>query len=60
MRDLNEIIDWVELGNKSLFYTLDVKATLYVFENSYSETDNGSFKQKRRSLPLDPLVFESF
>jgi len=60
MRDLDEIIEWVEMGNKSLFNPLDCKATLYIFENFYQETENGSFRQKRRSLPLDPLVFESF
>ena len=60
MRDLDQIIEWVEMGNKSLFNPLDCKATLYIFENFYQETDNGSFRQKRRSLPLDPLVFESF
>jgi hypothetical protein len=60
MRDLDQIIEWVEMGNKSLFNPLDCKATLYIFENFYQETENGSFRQKRRSLPLDPLVFESF
>lgn len=60
MRDLDEIIDWIDLGNKTLFNPVDVKATLYIFENYYEETNNGSYKQKRRSLPLDPLVFESF
>jgi hypothetical protein len=37
MRDLDEVIDWVDMGNKSLFASLDVKATLYLFENSYQE-----------------------
>ena len=35
MRDLAEIVDWIELGNKTLFNPLDTKATLYLFENSY-------------------------
>jgi hypothetical protein len=60
MRDLDEIIDWVDMGNKSLFASLDTKATLYIFENSYQEVQGGSFKQRRRSLPLEPLVFEAF
>ena len=30
MRDLGEIIDWIELGNKTLFNPLDTKATLHV------------------------------
>lgn len=40
--DLTEIIDWIELGNKTLFYPLDTKATLYLFESSYKETGDES------------------
>lgn len=60
MRDLGEIIDWIELGNKTLFNPLDTKATLFLFENSYQEVEGGSFKQRRRSLPIDALVLEAF
>jgi len=42
MKDLAEIIDWIELGNKTLFNPLDTKATLYLFENSYEETGEES------------------
>ena len=35
MRDLGEVIDWIEMGNKTLFNPLDTKATLFLFENSY-------------------------
>jgi len=35
MRDLDEIIEWVDMGNKSLFNPLDCKAILYIFENFY-------------------------
>ena len=37
-RDLSEIIEWIELGNKTLFNPLDTKATLYLFENSYEQS----------------------
>lgn len=60
MRDLNEVVDWIEMGNKTLLNPLDIKATLYVFENSYQEVEGGAFKQRRRSFPLEQLVFESF
>ena len=54
-----EIIEWIELGNKALFNPLDTKATLYLFENSYQEVEGGSFKQRRRSFPIDILVLEA-
>lgn len=47
------------MGNKSLFNPLNVRASLYVFENSYQEVEGGQFKQRRRSLPLEPLVFDA-
>ena len=60
MRDLSDAIEWVEMGNKTLFNPLDTKAILYLFENSYQEVEGGSFKQRRRSLPLESIVFEAF
>lgn len=48
------------MGNKTLFNPLDTKATLYVFENSYQAVEGGTFKQRRRSFPLESLVFETF
>lgn len=60
MKDLSDVIDWIELGNKTLFSTAHVKMTLYLFENSYQEVQGGSFKQRRRSLPLEAPVFEAF
>ena len=38
-RDLAEVIEWIELGNKTLFNPLDTKATLYLFESQYAESD---------------------
>jgi hypothetical protein len=35
MKDLNDVIEWIELGNKTMFNQLNVKMQLYVFENSY-------------------------
>lgn len=60
MRDLDEVIEQIDLANKSLFTPLDLKATLYLFENCYQCVAGGNFKQRRRSLPLEPLVFEAF
>lgn len=60
MKDLAEVIEWIEMGNRTLFNPLDVKQTLYLFENSYQETDGGSFKQRRRSFPMDSAVLEAF
>ena len=48
------------MGNKTLFNPVDTKATMFLFENSYQEVEGGSFKQRRRSLPIDPLVLEAF
>ena len=60
MKDLNDVIEWIELGNKTMFNKLDVKMQLYVFENSYQEVAGGEFRQRRRSMPLENKVFESF
>lgn len=60
MKDLNDVIEWINCGNNTLFAQLDVKMTLYVFENSYQETEGGNFKQRRRSMPIDCEVFEAF
>jgi len=35
MKDLADVVDWVDVGNKTLFNPLNIKATLYMFENSY-------------------------
>ena len=40
MSDLSEVLEWIELGNKTLFNPLDTKATLYLFENTYSDSGN--------------------
>lgn len=34
-KDLSDIIDWIEIGNRTLFVPLNVKICLYIFENSY-------------------------
>lgn len=60
MKDLNDVIEWIDLGNKTLFSALGVKMQLYVFENSYQEISGGSFRQRRRSMPLENEVFEAF
>ena len=61
MEDLGKVVDWIELGNKTLFNPLDTKATLYLFENRYKEVEYPSgFEQKRRCFPMEAAVFESF
>lgn len=35
MQDLSDVIEWIDIGNKTLFEPLGVSCTLYVFENSY-------------------------
>ena len=35
VKDLSDTIEWIDVGNRSLFNPLNVKATLYMFENSY-------------------------
>ena len=48
------------MGNKTLFNPLDTKVSLYLFENSYQAVEGGTFKQRRRSFPLESVVFEAF
>jgi hypothetical protein len=43
MKDLSDIIAWIEVGNKTLFNPENTKACLYLFENSYQEVEGGSF-----------------
>lgn len=60
MKDLNDVVEWIDIGNRTLFNQIDVKMQLYIFENSYQEVAGGSFRQRRRSMPLDCEVFEAF
>lgn len=56
-----EVIEWIELANKTLFNPLDTKATLYLFESQYKETESGNdFLQRRKCFPMESMVFESF
>lgn len=52
MMNLNELMQWVELGNKALFNPNGIMATIYILENSYFEIDDSVYRQKRRSFPL--------
>jgi len=60
MKDLNDIIEWIDIGNRTMFHQIDVKMQFYVFENSYQEVVGGSFRQRRRSMPMENEVFETF
>jgi len=44
MKDLSDVIEWIEVGNKTIFNPLDTQMTLYLFENGYQDVDGGSFK----------------
>jgi hypothetical protein len=35
MKDLSDVIEWIDLGNRTLFNPVDTKMTLHLFENSY-------------------------
>ena len=35
MKDLADVVDWIDSGNKALFNKAGVKATIYLFENAY-------------------------
>jgi hypothetical protein len=35
MKDLNDVVEWIALGNRTIFQQVGVKMQLYVFENSY-------------------------
>jgi hypothetical protein len=37
MKDLADVVDWIDSGNKALFNKAGVKATIYLFENAYQE-----------------------
>lgn len=60
MKDLEDVLEWIDVGNKVLMNPLQVKVTLFLFENTYTPMEGGSFKQKRRSLPMELIVFEAF
>ena len=60
MKDFGEVIEWVEVANRTLFSGSNLKATIYLFENSYQAVLSSQFKQKRRSLPIESTVLEAF
>lgn len=60
MKDLEDVLEWIDMGNKVLFNPLEVRMSLFLFENTYTPMEGGSFKQKRRALPMELLVFEAF
>ena len=60
MKDINNIVEWLEKANEAQFYHFNVKCIFYVIENQYSDADGGVFKQKRRSFPLETIFFDAF
>lgn len=44
IKDLTDIIEWIDIGNKVLFNPVEAKVSFYIFENSYQEVESGSFK----------------
>lgn len=47
------------MANKCIFNHFGVKAVVYVVENQYKEVEDGVWKQKRRSFPLETIFFEA-
>jgi hypothetical protein len=43
MKDLGDVLEWIDLGNKALFLPEKTKMTLYLFENHYQQVHGGSF-----------------
>jgi hypothetical protein len=45
MRDLANVVDWLERANRTMFYHFDLKCVLYIIENQYTVIDReGNFK----------------
>jgi len=44
MRDLSNVVEWLEKANRAMFKHFDMKCVLYVVENQYSEITEGTFK----------------
>ena len=60
MRDLGNVVEWLEKANRAMFNHFDIKCVLCIVENQYSEIEGGLFKQKRRSFPLETIFFDAF
>lgn len=60
MRDLGNVVEWLEKANRAMFNHFDMKCVLYIIENQYTEVEGGVFKQKRRSFPLETIFFDAF
>jgi hypothetical protein len=60
MRDLNNVVNWIEKANKTMFNHYYIKAVLYLVENQFHEPEVGLYRQKRRSFPLESIFFEAF
>lgn len=60
MRDLRNVVSWLEKANRAMFNHFNIKVVLYIIENQYTEVEGGIFKQKRRSFPLESIFFDCF
>jgi len=60
MRDLSNVVEWIEKANRAMFSHFDMKCVLYIIENQYTEIEAGKYKQKRRSFPLESIFFDAF
>jgi hypothetical protein len=60
MRDLSNVVQWIEKANRTMFNHYHIKACLYLIENQFFEPEAGVFKQKRKSFPLESIFFEAF
>jgi len=44
MRDLSNVVEWIEQANKAMFNHFDMKCVLYIIENQYNEIEVGKYK----------------
>lgn len=61
--DLMSVVKWLERANRLMFNHFNVKAVLYLCENTTVQTaddDFKSFKQVRKSFPLESIFIDSF
>ena len=56
---MKQILEWIDLANKSLFQPLKIHVTLWLFENSFVKVE-GKLVQRRRSLPIESAYLQAF
>jgi hypothetical protein len=44
LRDLGNVVAWLEKANRAMFNHFNIKCVLYIIENQYTEVEGGVFK----------------